>query len=248
MVTKEEDCLPPVTETTSRCYSTSSSTPLAELETVRSLEIVESSSSLSPVWLLVIFCIINLLNYMDRGAIASNGVNGSTRSCNDKGKCTLATGIQGHFNLSNFEDGVLSSSFMVGLLIASPIFASLAKSFNPFRLIGVGLTVWTIAVLGCGSSFAFWFIVLCRMFVGVGEASFISLAAPFIDDNAPQEQKAAWLGLFYMCIPSGVALGYVYGGYVGKHFSWRYAFWGEAVLMAPFAVLGFLMKPLQLKG
>ncbi|CAH2061473.1 unnamed protein product [Thlaspi arvense] len=30
-----------------------------------------------------------------------------------------------------------------------------------------------------------------------------------------------------------------------KH--WRYAFWGEAVLMAPFAVLGFLMKPLQLK-
>ncbi|KAG7571797.1 MFS transporter superfamily [Arabidopsis suecica] len=247
VVTKEEDCLPPATETP-RCYSHSSSTtPLAELETVRSIEIVESSF-LSPVWLLVIFCIINLLNYMDRGAIASNGVNGSTRSCNDKGKCTLATGIQGHFNLSNFEDGVLSSSFMVGLLIASPIFASLAKSFNPFRLIGVGLTVWTIAVLGCGSSFAFWFIVLCRMFVGVGEASFISLAAPFIDDNAPQKQKAAWLGLFYMCIPSGVALGYVYGGYVGKHFSWRYAFWGEAVLMSPFAVLGFLMKPLQLKG
>ncbi|XP_009140382.1 probable sphingolipid transporter spinster homolog 3 isoform X1 [Brassica rapa] len=246
MVTKEDDCLPPPTQP-SRCYSPPSTTPLAELETTRSLEIMESSF-LSPVWLLVIFCIINLLNYMDRGAIASNGVNGSTKSCNDKGKCTPATGIQGHYNLSNFEDGVLSSSFMVGLLIASPIFASLAKSFNPFRLIGVGLTVWTIAVLGCGSSFAFWFIVLCRMFVGVGEASFISLAAPFIDDNAPHKQRAAWLGLFYMCIPSGVALGYVYGGYVGKHFSWRYAFWGEAVLMAPFAVLGFLMKPLQLKG
>ncbi|KAL0897894.1 hypothetical protein Bca101_081855 [Brassica carinata] len=248
MVTKEEDCrLPPAREPL-RCYSPSSTTPLAELEeTIRSLEIVEPSF-FSPVWLLVIFCIINLLNYMDRGAIASNGVNGSIKSCNDKGKCTPATGIQGHYNLSDFEDGVLSSSFMVGLLIASPIFASLAKSFNPFRLIGVGLTVWTVAVLGCGSSFAFWFIVLCRMFVGVGEASFISLAAPFIDDNAPHKQKAAWLGLFYMCIPSGVALGYVYGGYVGKHFSWRYAFWGEAVLMAPFAVLGFLMKPLQLKG
>ncbi|CAH2061474.1 unnamed protein product [Thlaspi arvense] len=198
------------------------------------------------VLLLVIFCIINLLNYMDRGAIASNGFNGNIRTCNDKGKCNPATGIQGHFNLSNFEDGVLSSSFMVGLLIASPIFASLAKSFNPFRLIGVGLTVWTVAVLGCGSSFAFWFIVLCRMFVGVGEASFISLAAPFIDDNAPHKQKAVWLGVFYMCIPSGVALGYVYGGYICIF--WRYAFWGEAVLMAPFAVLGFLMKPLQLKG
>jgi fucose permease len=34
---------------------------------------------------------------------------------------------RGDFNLSNFEDGVLSSAFMVGLLVASPIFASLAK-------------------------------------------------------------------------------------------------------------------------
>lgn len=86
-----------------------------------------------------------------------------------------------------------------------------------------------------------WVDYICR-FVGVGEASFISLAAPFIDDNAPHKQvsvfsfcfellmksyapsltnlinrflqRAAWLGLFYMCIPSGVALGYVYGGYV----------------------------------
>lgn len=50
MVTKGEDCLPPATEP-SRCYSPSSTTPLAELETIRSLEIVEPSF-LSPVWYL----------------------------------------------------------------------------------------------------------------------------------------------------------------------------------------------------
>ncbi|KAJ0970037.1 hypothetical protein J5N97_022914 [Dioscorea zingiberensis] len=49
-------------------------------------------------------------------------------------------------------------------------------------------------------------------FVGVGEASFISLAAPFIDDNAPPAKKTAWLAAFYMCIPTGIAVGYVYGG------------------------------------
>lgn len=48
MVTKEDDCLPPPTEP-SRCYSPPSTTPLAELETTRSLEIMESSF-LSPVW------------------------------------------------------------------------------------------------------------------------------------------------------------------------------------------------------
>lgn len=225
--------------------------PLAEVEmATRSLS---EDSPPTPSWftpkrLLVIFCVINMLNYVDRGAIASNGVNGSQRTCDDKGICTSGSGIQGDFRLNNFQDGVLSSAFMVGLLVASPIFASLAKSHNPFRLIGVGLSVWTFATAGCGSSFDFWSIAICRMLVGVGEASFISLAAPFIDDNAPIPQKTAWLAVFYMCIPTGVALGYVYGGLVGSHLNWRYAFWGEAILMLPFAVLGFVIKPLQLKG
>ncbi|XP_021890455.1 probable sphingolipid transporter spinster homolog 2 [Carica papaya] len=124
-------------------------------------------SWLTPKVLLVIFCVINMINYVDRGAMASNGVNGHRRTCDDKGKCTPGTGIQGDFNLNNFEDGVLSSAFMVGLLVASPIFASLAKSHNPFRLIGVGLSVWTLAAAGCGASFDFWSIAICRMFVGV---------------------------------------------------------------------------------
>ncbi|CAL9159925.1 unnamed protein product [Musa hybrid cultivar] len=202
----------------------------------------------TPKRLLVIFCIINMLNYVDRGAIASNGVNGSRKTCTDSGTCTSGTGIQGDFNLNYFEDGVLSSAFMVGLLVASPIFASLAKSHNPFRLIGVGLLVWTIATAGCGCAFDFWSITICRMLVGVGEASFISLAAPFIDDNAPVSQKTAWLAVFYMCIPTGIAIGYVYGGLVGDHLHWRAAFWGESILMLPFAILGFIIKPLQLKG
>ncbi|XP_050905992.1 probable sphingolipid transporter spinster homolog 2 isoform X2 [Lathyrus oleraceus] len=213
----------------------------------------KSAQTTNPSWftpkrLLGIFCVINLINYVDRGAIASNGVNGSLATCTDSGVCTSGTGIQGDFNLNNFQDGVLSSAFLVGLLIASPIFASLAKSHNPFRLIGVGLSVWTIAIAGCGSSFDFWSIAICRMLVGVGEASFISLAAPFIDDNAPAAQKTAWLATFYMCIPAGTALGYVYGGLVGSQFNWRVAFWGEAIFMLPFPILGFLIKPLQLKG
>ncbi|BAF15274.1 Os04g0525900 [Oryza sativa Japonica Group] len=207
----------------------------------------EKPSWFTPKRLLVMFCLINMLNYVDRGAIASNGVNGSRQSCTG-GTCTSGSGIQGDFNLNNFEDGVLSSAFMVGLLIASPIFASLAKIHNPFRLIGVGLLVWTIATAGCGCSFDFWSITICRMLVGVGEASFISLAAPFIDDNAPAAQKTAWLAMFYMCIPTGIAVGYVYGGLVGNSLHWRAAFWGESILMLPFVILGFVIKPLELKG
>jgi len=43
--------------------------------------------------LLAIFCVINMLNYLDRGAIASNGVNGHRATCTD-GVCKSGTGIQ----------------------------------------------------------------------------------------------------------------------------------------------------------
>ncbi|KAI7730409.1 hypothetical protein M8C21_025354 [Ambrosia artemisiifolia] len=214
---------------------------------------IPAPSWFTPKRLLVIFCVINMLNYLDRGVIASNGVNGTPRVCTPTptpsvSVCSHGSGIQGDFDLSNFKDGVISSAFMVGLLLASPVFASLAKTFNPFRLIGLGLSVWTFAAAASAFSVDFWSITACRMLVGVGEASFISLAAPFIDDNAPLSQRTAWLGIFYMCIPTGVALGYVYGGWVGHSFGWRYAFFGEAILMLPFAILGFVMKPLQMKG
>nr|GMD09992.1 probable sphingolipid transporter spinster homolog 2 [Ipomoea batatas] len=81
----------------------------------------------TPKRLLAIFCAINLLNYVDRGAIASNGVNGSPRSCNVLVLFSCHPVLAGDFNLNNFQDGVISSAFMVGLLVASPIFASLAK-------------------------------------------------------------------------------------------------------------------------
>ncbi|KAL0677367.1 hypothetical protein Bca4012_005348 [Brassica carinata] len=202
----------------------------------------------TPGRFVAILCIVNLINYVDRGVIASNGVNGSSRTCDAKGLCSAGTGIQGEFKLSNFQDGLLSSAFMVGLLVASPIFAALSKRFTPFKLIGVGLTVWTLAAVGCGFSYNFWMIAVFRMFVGVGEASFISLAAPYIDDSAPAARKNLWLGLFYMCIPAGVALGYVFGGYVGNHLGWRWAFYIEAIAMAFFVVLSFCIKPPQLKG
>lgn len=44
--------------------------------------------------------------------------------------------LQGEFQLSKFQDGVLPAAFMVGLLVASLIFSELCKHYNAFRLIG----------------------------------------------------------------------------------------------------------------
>ena len=55
-----------------------------------------------------------------------------------------------------------------------------SKVVNGFRLIGAGLLVYTLAVAGSGAAIGFWSLVFCRAFVGVGEASFVALASPFI--------------------------------------------------------------------
>ena len=43
------------------------------------------------------------------------------------------TGIAGAFDLDNFEAGLLSSAFLVGLLASAMVFAHLSKTYNPFR-------------------------------------------------------------------------------------------------------------------
>ncbi|KAI3957728.1 hypothetical protein MKW92_022695, partial [Papaver armeniacum] len=94
----------------------------------------------------------------------------------------------------------------------------------------------------------FWNIDICRMLVGVGEALFISLAAPSIDDNAPSTKRTFCLGLFCMCIPVGIVINYVYGGYVASHLNSRCAFLGEAIRILMFVILCFFMEPRPLKG
>ena len=46
--------------------------------------------------------------------------------------------------------------------------------------------------------------------MGLGEASFCALTAPFIDDYAPPGAKTSWLALFYTMIPTGVAIGFIF--------------------------------------
>jgi predicted MFS family arabinose efflux permease len=68
------------------------------------------------------------------------------------------------------------------------------------------------------------------------------------DDYAPPEKKAKWFAFFYMCIPAGYALGYVYGGLVAAALGWRAAFYIAAGVMVPFVALMFLSTPLHLHG
>lgn len=60
---------------------------------------------------------------------------------------------------------------------------------------GFGFGVWALASIGCGLAPGFWVLVACRVVMGAGEASIITLTGPFIDDVAPPAQKTLWFGV-----------------------------------------------------
>jgi len=63
--------------------------------------------------------------------------------------------------------------------------------------------------------------------IGVGEASYATIAPSLISDVFPKEKRGTALGIFFAAVPLGFALGYLLGGlapffdrYFGLHSGW----------------------------
>eukprot|EP01059_Diplonema_ambulator_P032852 TRINITY_DN6636_c0_g1_i3.p1 TRINITY_DN6636_c0_g1~~TRINITY_DN6636_c0_g1_i3.p1 ORF type:complete len:336 (+),score=6.92 TRINITY_DN6636_c0_g1_i3:27-1034(+) len=218
----------------------------------------------SPRLLLMWFCLLNLLNYIERGAIASNGVSGKyiDSQC-PKEKCRGSehdepddesktcrdicgyTGIQGEYNLTNFETGMLASFFTGGLTVACPISAQAVRKYHPFVIIGVGQLIFSVALLASGLDETcpnYWSLLAYRTLLGVAEPSFIVVAPPMIDRFAPPESKTLWFAFFYVCISLGSAGGFMLG-MLFENTDWRWSFRVQAALNFPLALLFLIRQP-----
>ena len=181
----------------------------------------------SPGRMLLFFTLINFINYVDRGIVAG-----------------LALSIQNEFGVSDTHVGVLSSAFMVGYVIASLAFGYLSSVLPPSLIMGGGLLTFSVAEIVGGASPSFYLLLFSRTFVGVGEASFVSLAPVFIDNYAPKHSKTKWLAFFYMSLPLGAAAGFVLAGFLAVIW-WRLAFLVVGLAMLPPAIAAFWVPPLH---
>jgi MFS family permease len=150
---------------------------------------------------------LNLLNYIDRMIVPA-----------------VLKDMQADLHLSNFRAGLVVSAFMIGYFVTSPIFGALADKGSRKGLIAFGVAVWSIATFASGFTHSFWQMIAARVVVGIGEASYATLAPTIIDDITPADQKNRALAIFYLAIPVGSALGYVIGGQILHFYGWRYAF------------------------
>ncbi len=156
---------------------------------------------------LLILTSLNLLDYLDRYLVAS-----------------LGSLIKADLHLSDKSFGFLGTAFFLVYFLTSPLFGYLGDRFGRLRLMAGGAALWSLA-----TSLTFWvpsypFLVGARGLVGVGEASFGTLAPAYLADILPLGRRARVLGLFYLALPVGTALAYLVGGLIGSHWGWRPAF------------------------
>lgn len=173
--------------------------------------------------IIVLLTALNLLNYIDRMIVAAVLLK------------IRAPIEEGGLDLTNFQSGLLATAFLLGYFLTSPLFGARADKGTRKGLIALGVAVWSLATVASGFAESFAMLVAARVIVGVGEASYATLAPTIIDDLTPPEKKGRALAIFYLAIPVGSALGYVLGGFIEARWGWRAAFYicgGPGILLA----------------
>lgn len=171
-----------------------------------------------PVLVLIFLTGLNLLNYLDRFVLSA-----------------VLKSIQTELDLKNLEGGTLATVFLLGYFVTSPFFGALGDRRSRPALIAGGVIVWSLATVATGMARGFTSLLIARAVVGVGEASYATIAPTIIDDLAPPDKRRRWLAIFYAAIPVGSALGVVLGGAIGQSMGWRSAFYvagGPGLLLA----------------
>jgi len=176
--------------------------------------------------LIVLLCLINMLNYLDRGIIP--GAPQSFRHFITSSLGVAVTDQSVYF-------GLLSSAFIIGHSVLSIVFGYFALSCRPFRIIALGTSIWIVAIVICAVSEhvnSYALLIVGRVLSGAGEASFQCVAPPFIDRHAPPERGSLYVGIYLASVFVGEAIGFVYGSaFADSSLTWAGAYYLEAILM-----------------
>ncbi len=151
---------------------------------------------------------MNLLNYMDRYSFFAVGRH-----------------IQEDLHINNRGYGFLSAAFMIVYTIASPLVGWLGDRYNRRALLSFGVGLWSVATVGTAFSRGFSDLFFWRALLGVGEASYGVIAPTLLADLFAPKHRGRVIGVYYLALPLGGALGYMVGGWVGDRWGWPAAFW-----------------------
>ncbi len=178
----------------------------------------------SPYFALVALFSMNLLNYVDRYVFFSSGP---------------AISKQLHFSDTQF--GYLSVSFMVVYTIVSPLMGVLGDRYSRRKLLSFGVALWSLATVGTAFASGFYDMFFWRALLGIGEASYGIIAPALLSDLFAPKYRGRVMGLYFLALPVGGAIGSGIGGLFSTYSDWRLAFWVVGIPGLLASVAGLLM-------
>src|SRR5438034_5966680 len=109
---------------------------------------------------------INFLNYLDRYILPS-----------------VATRIQAEFHLTDSQVGLLGSAFLLVYAVATIPFGIWADRGVRKTVVGIGVTIWSLATLFTGVARSYAQLFIARAVHGIGQASFYTTAKSYLRDT-----------------------------------------------------------------
>ena len=161
-------------------------------------------------WMVLgLLCLVYTLNFLDRTLIY-----------------ILFPPIKREMVLTDFQLALLgTTSFVIFYTLLGIPFGRLADRVTRKYLIAGGLAVWSIFSGLTGFANDFLTIFLCRVMVGVGEATLGPAAMSLLSDYFPLSKRATAQSLYSAGIPFGAAAAFFLGGAIAESLSWRWAFY-----------------------
>jgi MFS family permease len=161
----------------------------------------QTSVSKRDILAVLLLTAVNLLNYMDRYSVAG-----------------VLDDIQHYYDINDKLAGLLSTAFIISYMLLSPVFGYLGDRYRRTLIMACGISGWSAVTLA--SSFIpqqhFWLFVVLRAVVGVGEASYSTIAPTIIADLFAKTTRTKVLCVFYFAIPVGSGLGYIAGALMAR--------------------------------
>jgi len=118
-----------------------------------------------------------------------------------------------------------TTSFVIFYTLLGVPFGRLADRAVRKNMIGAGLAVWSLFSGLTGFAHGFWAIFLCRVMVGVGEATLGPAALSLLSDYFPPRMRATAQSVYASGIAIGGGLAFFLGGWIGQTHGWRWAFY-----------------------
>lgn len=160
-----------------------------------------------PYFALAILFGMNLLNYIDRYSFFAVGAQ-----------------IKRDLTIDDKWFGWLGGSFMIVYTIISPLMGWLGDRYNRRMILAGGVGLWSLATVGTAYSHNFYEMFFWRALLGVGEASYGVIAPALLADLFPVEKRGRAMGIYYLALPIGTALGFLIAGWVAPHWGWHPVF------------------------